>query len=519
VSTPPAARLPVESVDLRLVPSALAAWFGALVAVLASRAVVLAVGGTAVLGAGGLVVAALRGRGARPVGRGARPDGRAAAWGADRHLATAFLAIGVLLTVLVGGSVLGHGRSSGLLAEAVSEGATATVRGVVVGQPVEVDARWSSDQPHVRMVVEVRCVEARGRRGPAHATVEVLAPGAAASVGAVVEVTGRLRPADGAADRAAGALDAVRPVSVVAAPTGLTGWHATVTAGAGKVASRIGGDAGALLLGVAIGDTSRVDAGLAAAMRTAGLTHLTAVSGAHFAIVGSVVAAAAGACRLPRAGRAAAVLVAGALLFWLVGAQPSVLRAAVMGLIGVAGLLAGRPARAPAALSAAIVVLLVGDPWLATEVGFVLSVLATASIVLLGRAWVERWSARLGPGLAGALAVPLAAQLACGPVLLAIRPDVSSYAVLANLAVAPAVGPATVLGVLTAAVAPVWPSGALVMGHLAGAACWWIAVVARTVAAAPGADTAWAPGFVGILALAGAGVATTALLLRTGPPA
>jgi len=65
----------------------------------------------------------------------------------------------------------------------------------------------------------------------------------------------------------------------------------------------------------------------------------------------------------------------------------------------------------------------------------------------------------------------------------------------------------------------VWPSGALVMGHLAGAACWWIAVVARTVAAAPGADTAWAPGFVGILALAGAGVATTALLLRTGPPA
>ena len=512
MSAPPEARPPVESVDLRLVPSALAAWTGALVAVLAGRAVVLAVGGAAVAGAGGLVVAARRRRGARLGGAGA-------AWRADRPLAAAFLAAGVLLTVMVSGSVLGQGRSSGLLAEAVADRATATVRGVVVGQPVEIDARWSPDQARVRMVIEVQSVQARGRRGSAHATIEVLAPGAAAPAGAVVEVTGRLGPTGGPADRAAGALDAGRPVTVVAEPGGPAGWHAAVTAGARAVAARIGGDAGALLLGVAIGDTSRVDADLAAAMRTAGLTHLTAVSGAHFAIVGSVVAAAAGACRLPRAGRATAVLVAGALLFWLVGAQPSVLRAAVMGLIGVAGLLAGRPARAPAALSAAIVALLVCDPWLATEIGFVLSVLATASIVLLGRAWVERWSTRLGTGVAGALAVPLAAQLACGPVLLAIRPDVSAYAVLANLAVAPAVGPATVFGVLAAAVAPVWPFGALVMGHLAGAACWWIAVVARTVAAAPGADTAWAPGLVGILALAGAGAAAAALLLRTGRPA
>jgi competence protein ComEC len=187
-----------------------------------------------------------------------------------------------------------------------------------------------------------------------------------------------------------------------------------------------------------------------------------------------------------------------------------------MGTVSLVGLLAGRPSRAPAALAAAVVVLLLADPWLSVELGFALSVAATAAIVLLAGTWTERWAPRLGRAAAAGIAVPLAAQLACGPVLLAVRPQVGAYALLANVLVAPAVGPATVFGVAAALLAPVWPAGALVLAHLGGAACWWIASVGRAVAAAPGAAVGWAPGVVGIAALTAASVAAAALLLRAG---
>jgi competence protein ComEC len=225
----------------------------------------------------------------------------------------------------------------------------------------------------------------------------------------------------------------------------------------------------------------------------------------------------AGLLRSGRRSRAAALVASGAALFWLVGGEPSVVRAAAMGTIGVGGLLVGRPSRAPAALATAVVVLLAADPWLAVELGFVLSVLATAAIVLLARAWVQRWSPALGQEAAAGLAVPLAAQLACAPVLLVAGPGVGPYAVLANVAVAPAVAPATVLGVLAAALAPVAPAAALPLAHVAGAACWWIAAVAHAVAGAPGAQVTWAAGPVGIAALAAVGASMAGLLLRVRP--
>ncbi len=54
--------------------------------------------------------------------------------------------------------------------------------------------------------------------------------------------------------------------------------------------------------------------------------------------------------------------------------EPSLLRAAVMGIVGVIGLAAGRRGRAAPALCAAVVVLVLVDPWLARSYGFALSV-------------------------------------------------------------------------------------------------------------------------------------------------
>jgi competence protein ComEC len=109
-------------------------------------------------------------------------------------------------------------------------------------------------------------------------------------------------------------------------------------------------------------------------------------------------------------------------------------------------------------LAAAVLGLLLLEPSMAWSVGFALSVAATAGILLVApsfRAALARWL----PGwLADAVAIPTAAQLACGPPIAAISGQVRLIAVLANLLVAPAIGPATVLGLLGGLIGLVWPA-------------------------------------------------------------
>src|SRR5690606_11441250 len=208
---------------------------------------------------------------------------------------------------------------------------------------------------------------------------------------------------------------------------------------------------------------------------------------------------------LGRGARPARVAVAGAAMAGcavLVHPEASVLRAAAMGAVGVVGIALGRPSRAVAALGVGVVVLLVVDPWLARSYGFVLSVAATAGLALLTAPIARRLAPWCGRTAAHVVAVPVAAQAACAPVLVLLDPSVSTWAVPANLLAAPALGPATVLGVLATLVAPWWPPAATALGWSAGLFTGWIAGVARVFADLPGARLPWPGGVGGLLLLA-----------------
>ena len=218
-------------------------------------------------------------------------------------------------------------------------------------------------------------------------------------------------------------------------------------------------DAGGLLPGLVVGDTSRLDPALGEDFRTTGLTHLMAVSGANVVIILGVVLF---AVRWTRAGPVPrAVVCAAALIGFVILARPSpsVVRAAAMGAIGLLGLASGRPRAALPALAAGVAVLILIDPELAADPGFALSVLATSGLLLLAPAWRDALRRRgCPPGVAEALAVPAAAQVACGPVVAGLSGSVSLVAVPANLLVVPVIAPATLLGVVAAVLSPVWRS-------------------------------------------------------------
>ena len=198
---------------------------------------------------------------------------------------------------------------------------------------------------------------------------------------------------------------------------------------------------------------------LEADAKVTGLTHLLAVSGSHFALLcGLAVLLLRGAGPKPAAAGGAMVLVG---LVVLVGPGASVLRAAVMGSIGLLAMSTGRNRSALPALAAATVGLLLYDPTLSRSVGFALSVLATGGLILLAPLWskaLQHWG--LPSGWADLLAVPAAAFVSTMPVITALSGAISLASIPANLLAAIVVGPALIIGMGSALTGPWWPSAA-----------------------------------------------------------
>jgi competence protein ComEC len=267
-------------------------------------------------------------------------------------------------------------------------------------------------------------------------------------------------------------------------------------------------DVRGLLPSLVDGDTTAVPAALRDDMRATGLSHLEAVSGANLGIVVGVTLAVMRGAGLRRRSRVlgAAVAIAGFVV--LARPSPSVQRAAAMSSVMLIAMLTGRRNAARASLAVAVIVLAILDPFLARSVGFVLSVVATAGIVVLAPPWTQRLQSRLPRPVAIAVAVSAAAQLACTPVLILAFGQLTPYAVPANVVAGPAVVPATLLGVAAAGVAPMSLSLARPLVGIAGIGAAVIAWVAHAFAGLPGATAtlSW-PGKI-----IGAGLATLVLV-------
>jgi competence protein ComEC len=176
----------------------------------------------------------------------------------------------------------------------------------------------------------------------------------------------------------------------------------------------------------------------------------------------------------------------------------------------------GRRATAGAALGLAVLILLIADPWLATDFGFALSASATAGILLLAPEIYLRLKTRLPNWLALGLSVTISAQLLCLPVLLQLQSGLSTYSVLANLLAEPLVAPVTILGILACLVAWFAPWLAFGLSWVASLATWWIALVAEQLAGLPMTTISWATGWLGAT-LAVVVIVATLLWLKAEP--
>lgn len=468
----------VEPADLRLVPAAVGAWLGVLAGLHASaggRAVVALV--AAALALGGLAIVRSR-------------PGRLAV----------VVALAAALAGLAGGSARAGAVHDGPVAELAATGARVGVEAVVTSDPALRVGAAASGEPYVIARLRIERISGRGVAADVRTPVMLVASDpewAAVLPGTPVALSGRLTAADG------GALAAFLRTGEPPRETGPPGLAGRVTepfrAGLRTAVDGLPAAARGIVPGMAVGDESQLPPEIRRAMQETGLTHLTAVSGVHVSIVLIAVLGVARWAGVRGYGIPAVAVVSVIAFAVLVRPDPSVVRASTMGLIGIMGLTVAGRKRALPALAAAVFVLVLLDPWLAVSIGFALSVLSTAGILLLAPVWREAlpWVPR---PWAEAVAVPLSAQVASIPVLVAFVSETSLASLPANVLVAPAVAPTTLLGVLAAAVSPAFPLVAAVLAWLAGWPARWIGLVAEHGANLPGAVVRWPDGRTSVAA-------------------
>jgi len=300
----------------------------------------------------------------------------------------------------------------------------------------------------------------------------------------------------------AGYLKLLEPPELIASPPRYQMLASRLRAGLHDSLRSSPDSAQGLVPGLALGDSSALKPELAEQMKAAGLTHLIAVSGTNVTLLIVVILAVLRKFRVSRNWQYLVTVFALFAFVVLVRPQPSVLRATVMGLIVLAAAYSKSNKSPVPALSVAVIVLVAMDPWLAVSYGFALSVAATAGLIL----WVNRIQTfldrtipkRVPLWVIQTLTVTISAQFSVFPILVALGSPISLSSIPANMLAVQLAGPAMVLGLLAALVAPFSQALGTVIAWLAGCFAQLIALVAKFCAAINWLTIPWPAGTLGI---------------------
>ncbi len=234
-----------------------------------------------------------------------------------------------------------------------------------------------------------------------------------------------------------------------------------------------------IIRGVVLGNDQNLPPILKENMRISGLSHLTAVSGAHMSLVIGVVLTVLGRRKPKLTGSVALFLLVQLML--LVGGQASVYRAGIMGALVIGALILRRRADAIPLLAITVIICSFLLPDMARSLGFRLSVVATFAIVVFAN-WFSLYLEQIIPYLfAQLISVPLIAGIATMPFIFAIQPKISLFTVFANMVVAPVIVPLTLGGLFAAVSSVIFPCLVTPLLAICEFSAWWIVSVANFI--------------------------------------
>ncbi len=225
----------------------------------------------------------------------------------------------------------------------------------------------------------------------------------------------------------------------------------------------VGGEEGEFLKGLMIGERTGLSPGVQRAFLDSGVAHILAVSGSNVAVVAGAVLAVISFFRVSKA--VSRLLMACALVMYMLvtGSQPPVVRATIMALSLFLGDSVGRRVHPLQSVGLAALIMLTADARQLFDIGFQLSFGAVIAILLLTPRLLgmvtHRGHRTLVWGVVrtaySLFAVSIAASVGTLPLTGMAFGRLSIVGFIANLIIVPATGVSVVLGIISAAVAPI----------------------------------------------------------------
>ena len=246
------------------------------------------------------------------------------------------------------------------------------------------------------------------------------------------------------------------------------------------------GAASELLQGMVLGDDDQVPDEIISDFRDSGLLHLLAVSGQNVVLLGFVVMFICRALLVPRVAATCVAILIICVYVPLTGAGPSIMRAGVVGVLGLSAWLFSRQTSAFHFMALAAAIIMTLNPWSVLDPGFQLSFGAVIAIFLVAPLLSSPLSF-LPAVLREGVAITTAASIVTAPIMMFHFKQISLVTVPANVAAEIVAGPVMFLGTLAILLAPVSSLVAWTINALAALCTGYLIVVAGFFASQPGA--------------------------------
>ncbi|MEC0255461.1 ComEC/Rec2 family competence protein [Paenibacillus lautus] len=230
--------------------------------------------------------------------------------------------------------------------------------------------------------------------------------------------------------------------------------------------------------GLVIGNQDDLDPDTFMEFSRLGLTHILAISGMHVAVVVGCLLFVCTTLRMTRETSLTVVMWLIPVYVLLTGASPSIVRAGIMGMIGLYAARRRLLKDGLHILSVAALAMLLWNPYFLVNVSFQLSFIVTAGLMIFVPklmpllTFLPRW-------LAGTVGITVVAQLISFPLTIYYFNQVSLISVFANLILVPVISLVVLpLGMVSLLMGWVWMGGA---GWLAAVTEWLNQITFRIV--------------------------------------
>ena len=247
--------------------------------------------------------------------------------------------------------------------------------------------------------------------------------------------------------------------------------------------------------------------------KNAGLMHLTAVSGSHFVLAADCARRICSAFLAHRNIRIFLTLFFYAVLIYLMYPSDSVIRAAIMGTVGLGACAIGRRPRALPCLNIAVITAIIFKPSLSLSLGFALSVASVFGILLLNGPASAFFARFLPKIISEPLSVTVSAQIFSLPVQTIMGGGIPLLSPLANLIELPAAEFATIFGLAALVCSAFFPQVAEILILISS---FFTSFMEKTVGMLnniPFGVLSWPDGFLGAVCVCLAYVCFTVFLL------